>query len=354
MTLGANMARQWYLYRSSAWNYVNDYFVFNQVPHADIDLWCPHTKCHDIPDQALTMSETGIVIEHGILFDLMQREHTFDRLIRYLANGNIMWVWSFIDTYFVINVNRGLIERLNARVPRGSVWLFLDSVRTPAHWSHGMKNLVFPQEPLNGAIRFCRIRGSVTTKTENPRDFMLTMSRHRKRPHRRYLWNELLSRPGLVERGHVRYTNYKLSQDPAVNLNNSPDMSLVRDSWCEVAPETFYKGAYFVTEKTLKPINSNQPFMILSTMGYLQHLRDRGFRTFHGIIDESYDLEFRAQDRARKIIDQLDDIVRNGAREFYQACWPILDHNRRRLAEIVGSWQYETDLFLYQCLQDAD
>jgi hypothetical protein len=97
-----------------------------------------------------------------------------------------------------------------------------------------------------------------------------------------------------------------------------------------------------------------QPFMILSTCGYLQHLRDRGFRTFHGIIDESYDLEFRSQDRARKIIDQLEDIVRNGAREFYHTCMPILEHNRRMLAEIAGSWQYETDLFIYRCLENAD
>jgi hypothetical protein len=348
------MTRQWYLYRSTEHNYINDYFVFNQIPHNEIDLWCPAGKCHDIPDLIRDASYTGIVIEYGVLFDLVSNTDTFDRLIKYLSNGNMIWVWTIVDTYFMVNIHRSLIERLDAMVPHGSVWLFIDSLRTPGHWSHGMKNLQFPQEPFNGTVRFCRLIGSVTTKTDNPRDFMLTMSRHRKRPHRRYLWNELLSRPGLKDRGHVRYNPYRLALDPAVNCNLAPDMRLVRDSWCEIAPETLYKGAYFVTEKTLKPINSNQPFMILSTMGFLQHLRDRGFRTFNGIIDESYDLEFRAQDRARKIIDQLEDIVRNGSREFYQACMPILDHNRRRLAEIAGSWQYETDLFLHQCLENAN
>lgn len=45
----------------------------------------------------------------------------------------------------------------------------------------------------------------------------------------------------------------------------------------------------FFTEKIVKPILAKRLFVVISGMGYLKNLRNLGFKTFDGIIDESYD-----------------------------------------------------------------
>jgi hypothetical protein len=58
---------------------------------------------------------------------------------------------------------------------------------------------------------------------------------------------------------------------------------------CETHLELDNTVGTFITEKTWKPIRHNQPFVIIGTVGSLSHLHDLGYKTFDGIIDESYD-----------------------------------------------------------------
>jgi hypothetical protein len=44
-----------------------------------------------------------------------------------------------------------------------------------------------------------------------------------------------------------------------------------------------------ISEKTMKPISMLHPFIVMGQPGILKHLRDMGFKTFHGWWDESYD-----------------------------------------------------------------
>lgn len=71
--------------------------------------------------------------------------------------------------------------------------------------------------------------------------------------------------------------------------------------------DTYYKDTYFsivtettsdrsgvgrfITEKTYKPIALRHPFLICGTDKTLEALRQIGYKTFSGLIDESYDLE---------------------------------------------------------------
>jgi len=64
----------------------------------------------------------------------------------------------------------------------------------------------------------------------------------------------------------------------------------------------------FVTEKTWKPIRHNQPFIIIGTVGSLSHLRELGYRTFDGIIDESYDYIKDDNVRVNKIFDIIKEL----------------------------------------------
>lgn len=58
----------------------------------------------------------------------------------------------------------------------------------------------------------------------------------------------------------------------------------------EVVLETLFDdNRNHLTEKTLRPIACGKPFILAATPGSLQYLRDYGFKTFDGLIDESYD-----------------------------------------------------------------
>ena len=62
------------------------------------------------------------------------------------------------------------------------------------------------------------------------------------------------------------------------------------NSRIEVVLETLFDdNRNHLTEKTLRPIACQQPFIIAATPGSLEYLRSYGFRTFEGIWDESYD-----------------------------------------------------------------
>lgn len=59
---------------------------------------------------------------------------------------------------------------------------------------------------------------------------------------------------------------------------------------CQIVLETqFDRSCLHLTEKTLRPLATAQPFMLLAAPGALALLRRYGFQTYSGLIDESYD-----------------------------------------------------------------
>jgi hypothetical protein len=64
------------------------------------------------------------------------------------------------------------------------------------------------------------------------------------------------------------------------------------DSYFEICFETYTnKENKSLTEKVFKPIINFQPFLFVAFPGALQLLKELGFKTFDGFIDESYDNE---------------------------------------------------------------
>lgn len=78
--------------------------------------------------------------------------------------------------------------------------------------------------------------------------------------------------------------------------------------------ETFYINHWnyfsemFITEKTIKPIMSNQIFIIVGPQGILKKLKEFGFRTFGDFFDESYD-SLPDATRAFKAIETLKHVM---------------------------------------------
>lgn len=72
-----------------------------------------------------------------------------------------------------------------------------------------------------------------------------------------------------------------------------------------ISDTIFFKRNGFISEKIFKPIMYLQPFLIAGPPNYLKEIRDMGFKTFDGLIDESYDTENDDMKRLNMIIEEI-------------------------------------------------
>jgi hypothetical protein len=77
----------------------------------------------------------------------------------------------------------------------------------------------------------------------------------------------------------------------------------------EVVLETMFDSTRLhLTEKTLRPIACNMPFILAASAGSLEYLKSYGFKTFDNILDEGYDKVTDAKQRLEYIIATLKEI----------------------------------------------
>lgn len=121
-----------------------------------------------------------------------------------------------------------------------------------------------------------------------------------------------------------------LSQLISVDIYNSSAYTVV----CET---NFTNEFSFFTEKIVKPILAERLFIVFSGQHYLRNLRKLGFRTFNGIIDETYDSTensaYRftlACEQIRYLLDQPQDVILSKTRA-------ITEYNKQLMLET--DWQ---------------
>ena len=127
----------------------------------------------------------------------------------------------------------------------------------------------------------------------------------------------------------------------------------------EIVLETLFDDQrWHLTEKTLRPIACGKPFVLLATSGSLAYLRSYGFRTFDGIIDESYDLEPDPLARLQMAVREMKRIQMmpsDQKQDFFSACGDVTQHNRRRFfsdqfqQDIVNECAVNLETALQQC-----
>lgn len=104
-----------------------------------------------------------------------------------------------------------------------------------------------------------------------------------------------------------------------------------QDSLVYVPTETVYFGRRtHLTEKTFKAIALEMPFVLVAPAGSLEYMREYGFQTFAGILDESYDEEtddLRRVERVVKLLKDLDNLSVRERQQIHQACLPRVEHN---------------------------
>ena len=102
----------------------------------------------------------------------------------------------------------------------------------------------------------------------------------------------------------------------------------------EVVLETLFDDdRWHLTEKTLRPIACGKPFLLAATPGSLQYLRDYGFETFAGLIDESYDSIADSKNRLDAIVAEMKRISGLGTdakQVLYTKLHEIAQRNKQR------------------------
>jgi len=157
------------------------------------------------------------------------------------------------------------------------------------------------------------------------------------------LWQKKLLQYGKCSYRRVPDTPYfidDLIYDKKINLTddiNYSETSVFRDIFLWVAGETYIPQGYpFFTEKTIKAILYERPFISYGEPGILKYLRSFGFKTFSNWWDESYD-DIKDDDvKIEKISLIVQDLCKKDITEInkmYADMRPILQHNKKLLQE---------------------
>lgn len=120
----------------------------------------------------------------------------------------------------------------------------------------------------------------------------------------------------------------------------------------EVVLETLVDDTrWHLTEKTLRPIACGKPFMLASTPGALQYLRNYGFETFGEFINEEYDTVESPQHRLTLIIQEMKRIANMSLidkKNLWAQLHKIAERNKRLF--FSPAWQQKIQDEFYQNL----
>jgi len=116
-------------------------------------------------------------------------------------------------------------------------------------------------------------------------------------------------------------------------MNNLNEKSTL-DSWFTIVSEAQYEdkqGTIFLSEKVFKPIACQHPFMILGNRGSLKELKKLGYKTFHNLIDETYD-DMDSKDRFHAIASNINTLKSNPNKlQWFEWLKPTLEYNAKVL-----------------------
>jgi len=122
-----------------------------------------------------------------------------------------------------------------------------------------------------------------------------------------------------------------------VSISQVIPLSIYNQTAYSVVTETNFMNSYtFYTEKTVKPILAERLFIAFSGQHYLRNLHNLGFRTFDGIINESYDEEPDQYKRYAMAYEQMKYLFTQSQEKVLQQIRPIAEYNKRHM--LTTNW----------------
>ena len=125
-----------------------------------------------------------------------------------------------------------------------------------------------------------------------------------------------------------------LSQVVPIKIYNQTAYSII----CETCFDNYFT---FFTEKTVKPILAERLFIAFAGQYFLRNLRDHGFQTFDGIIDESYDSIDDNVKRWKRAREQMRYLFDQPQEEILAKIRPITEYNK----QVMLSTEWSADYF---------
>lgn len=146
-----------------------------------------------------------------------------------------------------------------------------------------------------------------------------------------WLWE-----PGIIQlKDQFQWTVTPIRyQGRSMSLSQVVPISIYNQTAYSVVAETNYDNHYsFYTEKIVKPILAERLFVVFSGQYYLRNLRQLGFRTFDGVIDETYDTVEDNKLRFQLACEQMRNLFTMPQEKILAEIQPITEHNKRVMLE---------------------
>tara|TARA_X000001036_G_scaffold311084_1_gene289804 strand:- start:3396 stop:4664 length:1269 start_codon:yes stop_codon:yes gene_type:complete len=135
--------------------------------------------------------------------------------------------------------------------------------------------------------------------------------------------------PNFLNRLPFTYDDGYNAADDNPTVDESRDKFY--NSWLHVVTETYQtNGQTFFSEKIFKPMIYWQPFILVGAQHDLKSLRSFGYKTFDGIIDETYDTIENNEERLKATIKEIERIIKlsdEDIAKLYKECYEVLTHN---------------------------
>jgi hypothetical protein len=144
----------------------------------------------------------------------------------------------------------------------------------------------------------------------------------------------------------IRWTITKVKyKEQTTSLSQIISTEIYNQSAYTVVAETNWDNHYsFYTEKIVKPILAERLFIVFSGQHYLRNLRSLGFKTFDGIIDETYDTIEDNNQRFKLACEQIEYLINQPQEEVLAKIRPITEHNKRVMMETDWLGDYFKEL----------
>ena len=131
-----------------------------------------------------------------------------------------------------------------------------------------------------------------------------------------------------------------------INVSEVIPLDIYNQTAYTIVAETLASNGYsFFTEKIAKPIIARRLFVVFSGQHYLRYLRELGFKTFNGIIDESYDSIENDEQRFIQAVEQVKQLCAQNQTEILEKIKEITEHNFNHLMNIEH-WAYDPRTYI--------
>ena len=144
---------------------------------------------------------------------------------------------------------------------------------------------------------------------------------------------------GLVSEEKIIDT-YNYESNGFENTQAAKKISHYAKTMFSVVTESYwYEPEISFTEKIFGPIAHGHPFIVVAPAGYLTYIRRLGFKTFDGIIDETYDTIVEHEKRMTAIVQEINTFCNYSITEKLKK-WVLLNEIAQYNFEVFKSKKY--------------